>query len=206
LSNLALEAEAAITLLPAHQQQHIRYQVAHHLQKLYKQHNDRHAVFDKTTVSENKTIIQIKKKLIEGKAMITKADKGNSIIVLYIDDYNNKIDNFISNNNFTRSTLDTTKKLQRDIRSILNGCQDIIPKEKWRYINLNPTIPTIWGLVKIHKESSPIRPVINWKNGQAYKVTKLLATKLQTYIPLPCTFNVKNTAHLINDLKEIPYD
>ena len=186
LSNLALEAEAAITLLSAHQQQHIRYQVAHHLQKLYKQHNDRHAVFDKTTVSKNKTINQIKKKLIEGKAMITKADKGNSIIVLYIDDYNNKIDNFISNNNFTRSTLDTTKKLQRDIRSILNGCQDIIPKDdKWRYINLNPTIPTIRGLMKIHKENSPIRPVINWKNAQAYKVTKLLATKLQTYIPLP---------------------
>jgi len=59
--------------------------------------------------------------------MITKADKGNSIIVLYIDDYNNKIDNFISKNNFTHSSLDITNKLQRDIRITVNSCRVIIP-------------------------------------------------------------------------------
>jgi hypothetical protein len=61
--------------------------------------------------------------------------------------------------------------------------------------------------VKIHKEDCPIRPIINWKNAPAYKVAKMLAKKKpQTYIPLPYTLNVKNTNHLINDLKEIPYD
>jgi len=65
--------------------------------------------------------------------MITKSDKGNSIIVLYIEDYNNKINNFISNNNFTHLTLDITKKLQRDNRITVNGCRDITPKDdKWR--------------------------------------------------------------------------
>ena len=95
---------------------------------------------------------------------------------MYIDDDDNKIDNFLSSKNFTRSTLDTTKKLQRDIRNTVNICRDIIPEDdKWRYINLNPTIPTIRGLVKIHKENSPLRPVINWKNAPAYKVAKMLA-------------------------------
>jgi len=65
LRNLAVEAEADITLLPSYEQEDIRYQVSHNLQELYKQHNDRHAVFDKTIMSENKTIIQINKKLIE---------------------------------------------------------------------------------------------------------------------------------------------
>jgi hypothetical protein len=34
----------------------------------------------------------------------------------------------------------------------------------------------------------------------------MLVTKLQTHIPLPYTFNVKNTTHLIADLKEIQVD
>jgi len=59
-------------------------------------------------------------------------------------------------------------------------------------MNLNPTLPTIRGLVKIHKETAPIRPVINWKNAPAYKVAKVLVKKLKTYMPLPYALNVKN--------------
>jgi len=60
--------------------------------------------------------------------------------------------------------------------------------------------------VKIHKDDYLIKPVISWKNAPAYKVAKILTNKLLTYIPLPYTYNVKNTTHLINDLKEIPYN
>ena len=67
LSNLALEAEAAITLLPTHEQQHIRYQVAHNLQKLYKQHKKKHAILDKHRQNDYKTINQIKKNYLTPK-------------------------------------------------------------------------------------------------------------------------------------------
>jgi hypothetical protein len=102
LSNHALEDEAAI-MFPTHEQEHIRYQVTHNLQRLYKRQNERPTVIYKTMKNENKTINHIKKKLVEEKAMITRTDKGNSIIIiLYIDDYNYKIDTFVSNNNFTQ--------------------------------------------------------------------------------------------------------
>jgi len=42
LSNIALEAEAAITRLPTGEQEQVRFQVAHNLQKLYKQYNGKH--------------------------------------------------------------------------------------------------------------------------------------------------------------------
>ena len=70
----------------------------------------------------------------------------------------------------------------------------------------NPTAPTIRGLVKVHKEGAPIWPIVNWKNAPAYKLAKLLARKIHTYIPLPYTFNVENTVQLMNDLTELPYD
>jgi Tfp pilus assembly pilus retraction ATPase PilT len=116
LSNLALEAEAAITILPTHEQEHIRYQVAHSLQKLYKQQNEEQSYRQ----NEYKTINQIKRKLSDAKAIITKADKGNSTIVIYEIDYNTIVQNFITNNNFTQLTHDVTRKLQRNIRTAIN--------------------------------------------------------------------------------------
>ena len=83
---------------------------------------------------------------------------------------------------------------------------NLIPKEKrWQFVNLNPSIPNIRGLIKIHKAEAPIRPIVNWENSPAYKVAKMLTNKLHTYAPLPYTYNIKNS-QLINDLQEIPYD
>ena len=75
-------------------------------------------------------------------AKVTKADKGNSMIILPEKDYNNKVHDFIPNNNFTLVLHDTTKKLQRVVRTAINECKDIIPKEdKWKHVSLNPTTP-----------------------------------------------------------------
>lgn len=78
--------------------------------------------------------------------------------------------------------------------------------EKWKFIYLNPSPPTIRGLIKIHKTDSPIRPIVKWKNAPAYKLTIKLSNKLEIYIRLPHIFNVKGTTHLMKDLLEIPFD
>jgi hypothetical protein len=179
LSNTALEAEAATWRLPTGEQEHVRYHVVHNLQKRYKLNSGKHTGTDRNMRNKIKTINQIKIKLKEADAIVTKADKGNSIIRLNEDDYNSKIHTFISSNSFSQSAQDITNKLQRNIRTAINECSDIIPKDKkWKYINLNPsTPPTIRGLVKIYKEESPIRPIINWKNTPAYKFAKALVKK-----------------------------
>jgi hypothetical protein len=65
--------------------------------------------------------------------MISKADKGNSIIIIYIDDYKSKIMDFITNNNFTVADNDITKKIQYDLRHTINECQQLICKDdRWR--------------------------------------------------------------------------
>jgi hypothetical protein len=113
-----MEAEIAISMLPSHKQEHLRYQVAHNLQKLYKQQGNNPIHRDHRK--------QIKKKLAAAKAIVTKADKGNSIIILPETDYHNKVHNFIMNNNFTPIPQDNTKKLQRIVRTTINECKDII--------------------------------------------------------------------------------
>jgi hypothetical protein len=51
--------------------------------------------------------------------MITKADKGNSIVILYIDDYNRKIYNFITNNSFTLATRYITNKKKKELLCLI---------------------------------------------------------------------------------------
>ena len=63
---------------------------------------------------------QIKHKLNKNKAIISKADKGNSTVVLYLDDHNSKINEFVSSNNFTTANADITKTLQKVLRNTIN--------------------------------------------------------------------------------------
>ena len=128
---------------------------------------------------------QIKYKLNKNKAIISKADKGNSTVVLYLDDYNCKVIEFVSTYNFTTPKADITKTLQKELRNTINECQNLIQKsEKWKLVNLNPTAPTMNGLIKVHKEGTPIRPVINWRITPGYKLAQAQARKLTSYIPL----------------------
>jgi len=89
----------------------------------------------------------------------------------------------------------------------VNECQQIIHKyDRWKYVNLNATSPTIGGLLKVHKEGAPFRLIVNWNNAAAYKLDKMLVRKIRAHIPLPYTFNVENTVQLMNDLADLPYD
>jgi hypothetical protein len=73
----------------------------------------------------------LKNKLLDNKAMITKADKGNSIVVVDQDAYQEKVLRFIKENNFTNLINDPTNKFQKEIREVVNDCQQLIRKKKF---------------------------------------------------------------------------
>ena len=71
---------------------------------------------------EKKVINQIKRKLTDAKAVVTKADKERSLIILYESNYNNKIHTFISKNNFTQLTQDITTIYNAELeQSLINA-------------------------------------------------------------------------------------
>jgi hypothetical protein len=207
ITTLALEAETAISQLPNTEQEYIRYQAAHNIRQLYKKHNETHLIDTAHITREKRIINKIRQRLITSNAIVTKADKGNSVVIIYQEDYHDEIKKFINDHNFATVNNDPTRAFKKELRSNINECQNLIMKEeKWKYVNLSPSAPSIRGLIKIHKPNSPIRPIVNWKPAPAYKIAKLLAKKLQQYIPLPNTFNVRNSTHLIQDLADIPFD
>ena len=112
LTNLTLEAEIAISLLPVTDKDYFRNRASDHLQKL--------KLKDKTNPqcnhqSEHRTMKSIQNKLKENYAMITIADKGNSFAILQTQQYNAKIQDFIDKNKLQSSATDPTKLFQNQL-------------------------------------------------------------------------------------------
>jgi len=72
------------------------------------------------------------------------------------------------------------------------------------YINKNPSIPVLRGLIKVHKEETPIHPAVIFRNAPSYSLAKMFADTLKTYIPFPYTYNVPSSVQLMKDLADIP--
>jgi len=98
--------------------------------------------------------------------MITRADKGNCIVVLPKHQYETKIQEFIDckiNRNSYSKTTSTQPPQTQPIRSrpkldkTIKDSTTLIPKDcRWKYINMNPSAPSIKGQIKIHKLDQPI--------------------------------------------------
>lgn len=71
--------------------------------------------------------------------MIVESDKGNSIVIPKIKDYNDNITNFINDNQFTKTNRGPSDFFQNYIRKIIKSSKSLNQQEhKWRYFNLNP--------------------------------------------------------------------
>lgn len=88
---------------------------------------------------EQRIVNSIRKKLSLNKAIITKADKGNCIVVLYHDDYVKKVNNFIESNNVIELDKDPTSKYISTINKAVNSIKALFPPEEVRYLKMmNP--------------------------------------------------------------------
>ena len=137
-----------------------------------------------------------------------KADKGNSLVIMYLEDYNNEVqEEFIDHINFTLLNRNPTKIFQNRIKDTIKSCQLHLPNDNKRtaLTNMNPAAPNIRGLPKVHKPGYPIIPIINWQGAPDYKLAKDLNKLIQMHIPLPNAFNIRSPTHLTEDILEIPY-
>jgi hypothetical protein len=102
VTTLALEAETAMTHVPSTDRDYFRKQVAIHIEELHV----------KNTHPELRTLKSIQTKLKSNDAMIASADKGNSLVVLPIQQNDAKVQKFIDKNNLTSTTNPTKSEIQ----------------------------------------------------------------------------------------------
>jgi hypothetical protein len=71
---------------------------------------------------EWKLIRNIRNKLAENELIITKANKGKTIVILTMEDYTQKVNNFIQENQFVLINNDSTKNYQKAIKHTMTQC------------------------------------------------------------------------------------
>jgi hypothetical protein len=200
LETLALEAETGISKINATEQQYYRHMVTKTIKKISQKDNTNNT----RNKIEWKLMRNIRNKLAKNELIITKADKGKTIVILTMENYTQKVNNFIQENQFVLINNDPTKNYQKAIKHTMTQCNNIIPKEnKWKYINMNPTAPTLRATIKLQKQNTPIRPIINWRNAPAYELERHLTGILHDRLHLPNTYNIQNSTHLTTDLQSI---
>lgn len=94
-------------------------------------------------------------------AVTEKADKGNSIVILYKPHCHETVNDFIKSYDCAILNKDPNNSCQKDIRHFPNANTNLLSKQcKWKFINIRLIPPTLSGLMKIHATDSSIRPVV----------------------------------------------
>ncbi|XP_072377912.1 uncharacterized protein [Diabrotica undecimpunctata] len=152
-----------------------------------------------------KTLHSIKKKIKSNNLIISKADKGNCLVILDQTSYNNKVSTFLDNNNFTLLATDPSKKFINKLKDNIKHFTDFFSEHFAPYYKIpsNPLTPRLYGLPKIHKEGIPIRPVVSFINTPVSILSKFILNLINNMTNFTPRFSVKNTSHLVNNLQHI---
>ena len=78
---------------------------------------------------ERKILSELRLKLSVNHALVTKADKGNTVVIMDMTEYDNKIQDFIVNNNINKLNSDPTEHYVKRLNQSINKCTHLLTSE-----------------------------------------------------------------------------
>lgn len=159
---------------------------------------------DNLTDAEHQALEELSK---DKSIIITKADKGNAVVIQNKIDYINKVQQLLmADNKFKQLIEDETIRreasLQRFLRSLTK--KNEIPPEVYKELYpCGSRAGVMYGLPKIHKNGAPIRPIISAIGTYNYKLAKYLDTILKPLVSED-SFIIKDTFDFVNKISKIP--
>lgn len=132
--------------------------------------------------------------------MVTQADKGGKTVIMKKKDYEDKLLELVTDrNNYRPLRKDITASNQVTNNELVKLLWDRghIDEQTRRSLTIHNALPPkIYGLPKIHKEGTPLRPIVSSINSPAYFLSKFLGEILKQWT-VNSTFNVKNSSDFI---------
>lgn len=115
----------------------------------------------------------------------------------------NKVADFIYKERIQRLKIDPTNKYQVNIKKYFKNTNALFNEfEKYKLTQMNPTIPRLYGLLKIHKPETPIRLVVAHVGCPSYKLTKTLNALILSYSSSASKHSLKNSYELTSKLEQ----
>ena len=132
------------------------------------------------------TLRGLQRKCKEKELIITKADKGNTVVIMSRDMYINKMGVILSDSSkFLKVTDDDTLS---NLSKFQNFCRSHRDKFGWsdkEYRDIYPTaadVPKLYGLPKIHQSGNSLRPILSMVGAFNHKFAKWLSKALSDEI------------------------
>ena len=120
--------------------------------------------------------------------VILKPDKGNGIVILDKIDYNEKMHSILNDTSkfkvFSEDWIKEVIKQEDKINRLLTKMKNSneITKEEYEHLFASGTQPgLLYGLPKIHKTSTPLRPILSAIGTSGYKLAKFILPLLSSF-------------------------
>ncbi|XP_021959716.1 uncharacterized protein LOC110855615 [Folsomia candida] len=108
---------------------------------------------------------------------IVPADKGNMTVIMSTTKYEEKIEELLTDPNYTIIPNDPTKSVEHEIHTLAKNLFKLKRIDKNQYQHISPSnskIPKFYGLPKIHKDGLPFRPIVDFRNSPSYNLAHFL--------------------------------
>ena len=136
---------------------------------------------------------------------ILPADKGRIVVVLDTDVYQQKCEALLKDTSTYKrlGKRDPTTRYKQELVSVLREIEDEGGIDRVEYRQLYPTTestPKFYGLPKVHKKDTPLRPIVSSINSITYNSAKLLAVILSPLVG-NSEHHVKNSQHFSDKIR-----
>ena len=133
----------------------------------------------------------------------TKADKGNTIVVLEKSDYILGMEDLLATDEYINIKCDPLKECVNEFNKTLEEIKLILnEKEKSMLKVSNPVTSRIYGLPKIHKPGNKFRPIVNNINSPTYFLAKHLVKKFSNITKFN-SHSIKNSFELVESIQNL---
>ena len=137
--------------------------------------------------------------------IVLTADKGVALVIMDRQDYINKANSLLNQNTYRAIPQDPTFTIKNKLISILKRIKNHTGLDSLTYKIMYPTgcvPPKFYGLPKIHKPDTPLRPIVSSCGSVTYGVAKELAKILKPLIG-KSPHHINSTQDFVEQVKHI---
>lgn len=195
--------EATINNLPNAEK--IRSEIVHTTQNFINKYQTTEKIFNKSLlkkyIDETQQFLKNNKEIL-----ILKADKINTTVIMDRKEYDNQIETLLNDENiYTKLKKDPTNQIQTKLNNIISNIHKK-GKIDWKLSKFlksyNGIAPAIYGLPKIHKINTPLRPIVSCIQSVTYNFSKFLESFITPTLG-KSNFHIKDSWEFAEFIKNI---
>ena len=137
--------------------------------------------------------------------IVLTAEKGVTMVIMDRQNYIKKVNTLLNQNTYRAFPRDPTTTIKSKLISILKRVKNQTGLDRTAYKSMYPTgcvPPKFYGLPKIHKLDTPLRPIVSSCGSVTYGVAKELATILKPLVS-KSPHHINSTQDFVAQIKHI---